>query len=274
MKQLLLENINPEETKEYIKILYAFLKSRMNKIDRDPKIFLVTDKENADDILGKTGYYDPEKEEIYLYVLDRHPKDILRSFAHEVIHHEQKCSGFTDTIDLSATKDIDYASKNMGLRKAEKDAFKRGNMFFRDWTDSLKVDRTKQEKDIMSEKIDKKKADLDKDGKLSSYEKKRGKAIQKNMKKKEIKKEEKSCSSKTKNEVQKAKKLARKNAAEQLKHARGKDIKEQEAKENLEESLNFDILFDKKERLLSERFNNYETEVYNELLKKFGIKNA
>jgi hypothetical protein len=277
MAYLLLEKISREEMKDYMKELYLYLKEKMPKIDRDPKVFLESDKENAEDLLGKTGFYDPKSEEIHLFITDRHAKDVLRSFAHEVVHHEQNCSGFTATINLSNTHKIDYASTDPKLRKAEKDAFTRGNMFFRDWTDSLKVKREK-EKDIMAEnvKIDKEKADLNKDNKLSGYEKKRGEAIQKAMSKnkKPVKKvkEQKSCSSKK--EVEEAKKKAKEDAKKHIKHQRGKDIEELKEEESLEESkIPYSNLFETKERLLKEVFERKENLVFNTLMERF-IKNA
>ena len=47
------------------------------------------DSENAKDFLGKTAYYDPNKQHIVIYTEGRHPKDIVRSYAHEMIHHIQ-----------------------------------------------------------------------------------------------------------------------------------------------------------------------------------------
>ena len=55
-----------------------------------PKVtFIEDDVENAQEILGKTAFYNPDQREIVLYTLYRHPKDVLRSYAHEMIHHIQ-----------------------------------------------------------------------------------------------------------------------------------------------------------------------------------------
>ena len=40
-------------------------------------------QKNAKDFFGKTAYYDPNKQHIVIYTEGRHPKDILRSYAHE-----------------------------------------------------------------------------------------------------------------------------------------------------------------------------------------------
>jgi hypothetical protein len=86
--------------------------------------------------------------------------------------------------------DTAYASHDAGLREMERDAFEHGNMIFRDWCDSKKIERTKimenktmkiKIKKGVKEVVNKDKADLDKDGKLSSYETKRGDAIEKAM---------------------------------------------------------------------------------------------
>ena len=144
---LLLENISHDELKKYMKEFYDYALGRL-KIDRAPKIVFIRDQKNADDMFGKTGFYDPDKEKIALFVTDRHAKDVLRSFAHELIHHEQKCKGLNDTLDLSKTAtDPAYASHDEGLRAMEKQAFRKGNMLFRDWCDTKKLERSQ----LMSE---------------------------------------------------------------------------------------------------------------------------
>ena len=69
---------------------YPYAKEYLG-FDRDADIVLVSDKENATDPLGKTAYYEPSKSVVTLYVDGRHPKDILRSLAHELVHHTQNC---------------------------------------------------------------------------------------------------------------------------------------------------------------------------------------
>lgn len=140
---LLLEQISEQELKFYLNELYNYCLDKLDKIDRPPKIFFDEDQANADDIFGKTGYYDPDKEEIHLFITDRHPKDILRSLAHEMVHHEQNCRGDTKKLNISLTaNDPAYASHDMGLREMEREAFERGNMIFRDWCDMKKLERT------------------------------------------------------------------------------------------------------------------------------------
>ena len=102
-----------------------------------PKLFLKTDSKNSKNILGKTAFYDPQKQSVTLYVDKRHPKDILRSFSHELVHHVQNLRG-----DLSPEKMTKtgpgYAQECPHMRKMEKEAYLQGNMCFRDFEDGLK----------------------------------------------------------------------------------------------------------------------------------------
>lgn len=139
MNELLTEQISHDDLKTYLKAFYKYAKKALN-IERDPRIFFRRDQENADNFIGKTGYYDPEKEEIHLFITDRHAKDVVRSFAHELIHHLQKLTGVTDNIDMSITgEDAAYSLHDDLLRAMEAHAFKDGNLTFRDWTDKMKI---------------------------------------------------------------------------------------------------------------------------------------
>jgi len=116
-----------------IKQFMPFAKEQMG-FNRPPKLFLKGDSSNAADPLGKTGFYDPQAESITLYITDRHPKDILRSLSHELMHHTQNCRGdFTDTGEMGEG----YAQNNPHMRNMEIEAYK-ASICFRDWEDSLK----------------------------------------------------------------------------------------------------------------------------------------
>jgi hypothetical protein len=81
-----------EHNPEFKKLLVSLTMYMMNHINIDPLPnveFVEDDNENAKDLLGKTAYYDPNNQTIVLYTYNRHPKDILRSYAHEMIHHKQ-----------------------------------------------------------------------------------------------------------------------------------------------------------------------------------------
>lgn len=121
--------------KLYLANLYKYLQSKLN-FKTIPKVKLVNNKSNSEYILGKTGYYSPKEKLIALYITDRHPKDILRSFAHECIHMYQDENNMFDI--KNSTTNHGYAQTNSNLRDAEKHAYLMGNMYFRDWEDNIK----------------------------------------------------------------------------------------------------------------------------------------
>ncbi len=100
-----------------------------------PSIVLQDDEDNADVLLGKTAYYDPQNKAVTVYVTNRHPKDILRSIAHELVHHGQNLRGEFDKIGAVGEG---YAQNDQHLRNMEKEAYLKGNMCFRDWEDGYK----------------------------------------------------------------------------------------------------------------------------------------
>jgi len=107
------------------------LKKGMN-IEPLPTMELIDgDSENASDFLGKTAYYDPENKHIVLYTEGRHPKDIVRSYAHEMIHHIQNLEGRLGDITTTNTQE------DGDLDKLEQEANLKGTMTFRNWTDSI-----------------------------------------------------------------------------------------------------------------------------------------
>ena len=93
--------------------------------------FVDGDKVNAREFLGKTAYYDPNSATIVLYTEGRHPKDIVRSFSHEMIHHIQNLEGRLGNITTTNTQEDDT------LNDIEAEANLKGTMTFRNWTDSL-----------------------------------------------------------------------------------------------------------------------------------------
>ena len=104
--------------------------------------FVDGDSENAKDFFGKTAYYDPNRQHIVLYTEGRHPKDIVRSYAHEMIHHIQHLEDRLGDISGTDTTSDEH------LTKLEKEANLRGTMTFRNWTDSLNEDIAKNTNQI------------------------------------------------------------------------------------------------------------------------------
>jgi len=118
--------------KSYIKELTNYMiEDGWNILPLPKIIFRHGNKENAKNFLGKTAYYDPNTQTIVLYTEGRHPKDILRSFSHEMVHHMQNIEDRLGNITTTNTQEDDH------LNDIEAEANLKGTMTFRNWTDSL-----------------------------------------------------------------------------------------------------------------------------------------
>ena len=130
------------ELKEALAEIYKTAKEKYN-IQNTPKLHLKEDEENAQGIFGKTAYYSPSDMSIVLFITNRHPKDICRSFAHELIHHHQNERG---DLDMGNASSPTYAQDDPHMRKMEMEAYLKGNLLFRDWEDWMKNYRQTNQK--------------------------------------------------------------------------------------------------------------------------------
>ena len=125
------------EYKQKFGELYKDAKDKFD-IQQAPNLLLRQDEENAEEVFGRTAYYDPGEQTIVIFITNRHPKDILRSFCHEMIHHVQNERGDLDIKDdLSST----YAQDDDHMREMEKEAYLEGNLLFRDHEDQFKYEK-------------------------------------------------------------------------------------------------------------------------------------
>ena len=97
-----------------------------------PEIKLKRDLGEAASVFGRTAYYNPEIKEVVLYTEGRHPKDVLRSFTHEMVHHIQNIEGRLKTYGTTNT------NEDEDLVEIEKEAYTLGNITFRNWEDGIK----------------------------------------------------------------------------------------------------------------------------------------
>ena len=113
--------------------------------DQPVSIVFQSDEDNSSKMLGKTAYYNPEGFEIVLYTDGRHPKDVMRSLSHELVHHAQNCRGdFSQGADLPTG----YAQEDPHMRKMEREAYTKGNLIFRDFEDLIKTGKINIEIDF------------------------------------------------------------------------------------------------------------------------------
>ena len=123
-----------QEFQKLLSHFYQFAKNRIG-FDKDASISFISDPQNSVELLGKTAYYDPSKMGVTIYTDRRHPKDILRSVAHELVHHKQNCDGRMNNLNPTTPG---YAQEDSHLRGLEEEAYLKGNMCFRDWEDTYK----------------------------------------------------------------------------------------------------------------------------------------
>jgi len=116
---------------KYIKSLIDFMREQHLRIDPLPEIEL--NPEEQDGIFVKTGYYSPEEHKVVVFTDQRHPKDVLRTVAHEFIHHMQNLQN--PDKDWGTGGDLEADRK---LRGIEGEAFLLGNIIFREWTEKMK----------------------------------------------------------------------------------------------------------------------------------------
>ena len=120
--------------KENFGDLYKVAKNKFN-IQQAPKLILRQDEDNAEKIFGRTAHYEPETKSIVIFITNRHPKDILRSFCHEMIHHVQNERG---DLKLGNITSPTYAQDDDHMREMEKEAYLEGNLLLRDFEDNFK----------------------------------------------------------------------------------------------------------------------------------------
>ena len=129
-------NNSSSEMPELVDMIAQFLPFAQEKMgfDRPVDVELISDTENGRVLLGKSAYYDPDNEKVCIFVDNRHPKDILRSISHELMHHTQNCRGdFDQMTDLGPG----YAQNDAHMRDMEEEAY-RASIVLRDFEDILK----------------------------------------------------------------------------------------------------------------------------------------
>ena len=80
----------------------------------------------------KTGYYDPTSNKLVLFIDNRHIKDILRTFCHEMVHRNQNIVNPKQFQMSEGDMPLEQAPV---LKKIESEAFLKGNLLFRQFTE-------------------------------------------------------------------------------------------------------------------------------------------
>ena len=126
------------DTEKYQQVFDEFFPYAKEKLgfDTDFTVTFVSDPENAKKFFAGTAHYSPDNNTISIYVDQRHPKDVLRSVAHELVHHSQNCRG---EFDGGIKTSEGYAQNDPHLSKMEDEAYLVGNRLVRDYEDGKKT---------------------------------------------------------------------------------------------------------------------------------------
>ena len=117
---------------EYAEELMDFFEEQGFKMDPRPEIILDKSAKGRFDPFISTGHYEPDNMTITLYVSNRQAKDIMRTLAHELVHHHQNLK---DPEGFSALYKGGKLTDNPELARYEQEAYAKGNMTFREWTE-------------------------------------------------------------------------------------------------------------------------------------------
>ena len=144
-------NINEITSQEldftpFLSSILEFMLDKGMTITPIPNIEIKMDVDAATDVFGPTAHYDPSSATVCLYVLGRHPKDVLRSFCHEMIHHMQNMEGRLPAFGTTNTQEDSV------LNEIEKEAHALGSMTFREWEDTVKNNFDVVKEEVMNEK--------------------------------------------------------------------------------------------------------------------------
>ena len=154
---MMCEDAYDSDIHKYIESYLDFLERNNYRINPRPAIELNAEPQDGMNI--RTGYYDPDERKVVVFVNGRHIKDILRSFAHEMVHHMQNLQD--EHMDWGHGGDLVDDDK---LRELEGEAYHVGNILFREWTEELKKTKKLDESINWVEKLKSLKARRDPDG--------------------------------------------------------------------------------------------------------------
>jgi hypothetical protein len=151
-EQLAITNLSETDIAELVNEInkfYPYAKEYLG-FDKPVELTLISDPDNAKDTFGKTAYYNPASEQMTIFVDERHPKDIIRSFSHELVHHTQNCRGEFDR-DFSVGEN--YIETDDHLKEMEREAYDKGNMCLRTYESYLKKENKAMNEETLRKSI-------------------------------------------------------------------------------------------------------------------------
>ena len=99
-KQLMLEDMAHEQmVQQHVNDFINHAKKHLG-VDQLPNVELINNKKMAQENTSFGGYYPGEKV-IRVNIAGRHPADILRTLAHEMVHYRQDINGDLENVEMA-----------------------------------------------------------------------------------------------------------------------------------------------------------------------------
>ena len=99
-KQLMLEDMAHEQmVQQHVNDFINHAKKHLG-VDQLPNVELINNKKMAQENTSFGGYYPGEKV-IRVNIAGRHPADILRTLAHEMVHYRQDMNGDLENVEMA-----------------------------------------------------------------------------------------------------------------------------------------------------------------------------
>ena len=121
---------------DYIKDIEDFAEEIGIQVQPYPEVKLDKTEQDLFDPFIQTGNYNCNDQTITLFITNRHLKDILMSFCHELIHHNQFLTMNDKYIEAIENSDTPDVNGNPLIEEIEADAYERGNLLIRKWTET------------------------------------------------------------------------------------------------------------------------------------------
>ena len=121
---------------DYVKSIDSFAKKNGMVIEPLPRVVIDKSERGKYDPLAQTATYRYDDMTITLFIDKRHVKDILRSFCHELVHHSQYLADKDFYVEACNAQTGKVEDGSM-IEKLEADAYERGNLLMRKWTENF-----------------------------------------------------------------------------------------------------------------------------------------
>lgn len=109
-KQMILEDIAHEQiVQQHVSDFMNHAKDHLG-IKELPKVHLINDRKMAQDNASFGGYYPAEKK-ITVNIAGRHPVDVLRTLAHELVHYRQDLNGQLEDVAMAGETGSTYENE-------------------------------------------------------------------------------------------------------------------------------------------------------------------